>query len=472
MRKTYVLFGLALTLLLVALAVGLPRRTTTPTPPTPPAKPTPPPTAQADAQDTLQLGETVRLDAKLSSGRLLAGAAGQLGLLVDLDADAVQAGERPPMAIALVVDRSGSMAGPKMRQAKRAAKALVSRLSDGDRIAIVTYSSDYAVDVALTRLKGQRARIQRVVDDILDGGGTNLAGGLNAGLSALRGADPSTVRRLILLSDGNANQGLTDPTAIADIASEARQEGITVSTLGVGVDFNEDLMTSIAQAAGGGYYYARDAAAIATAFDNELSGLMRLAARQVEVSLELAPGVRVAEVFGYRTEKRGDRTVIPVGDMASEAHRRIMVRLDVDPAAAGAVPVAQVVLAYERARSKDDVEQQGPLSVVAVRDAGAVAASQRAQVLEAFTEAEAAKARASAAAEFARGDKAEAKARVQKAAAALRQANQRLKSKKIAAQLDEMQDVLSGFEQVQSSSDDGKDLVKKEKLRAYEAFAY
>lgn len=469
MRKTYILFGLALVLLVGALIVGLPQRLTTPKPPTPVANKVKPPTSPRDA---LTLGKQVRLVGQLSSGYVLAGQPGQVSLLMDLDAAEVSARARAPMAIALVVDRSGSMAGPKMRQAKRAAKALVARLADSDSLALVTYSSDYAVDVDLTRIKGQRARILRTIDDMLDGGGTNLAGGLNAGLKALSSADRAHLRRVILLSDGNANQGLTDPTAIADIASAARQEGITISTLGIGVDFNEDLMTSIAQAAGGGYSYARDAAAIAVALDKEMQGLLTLAARQVEVSMELSPGVSIEEVYGYRTEKRGSRTVIPVGDMASGAHRQVLVRLQVEAGAAGARPLADVVLAYEQAHNAQDVEHQGALKLAAVTDAAQVAQSQRDVVLEAFTSAEAAKASAEAAATYARGDKAQATDRVRRAAVRLRKANVALKSKKVAAQLDRMEQALEDFESMPASSAQGKDLVKREKLRAYEAFAY
>ena len=470
MRKTYVLFGLALTLLVAALLVGLPRSAPTPTPPVTRVEPTPVPAAPS--QDTLRLGRLVTLQGTLSAPLVLADQAGQLQLLLDLEAGEVKAATRPPMSIALVIDRSGSMAGPKMVQAKRAAKALVERLADDDEVALVTYSSDFSVDLALTRIKGQRARVLRVIDEILDGGGTNLAGGMTAGLKALHTADASRVRRVLLLSDGNANQGITDPATIASLAAQGRQRGITVSTLGVGVDFNEDLMTMVAQSAGGGYYYGRDGAAIAEAFDAELEGLLKIAARQVEVALELAEGVRIEEVYGYRTERRGDRVVVPVGDLASGAHRRVMIRLATDAVAEGSRPVANVVLAYEDARADDEEEYQGSLSVAAVTDAGEVAKAQRAQVQEAFTTAEAAQVRAEAAATFAGGDRQSAIRQVQTSLGALRVKNQALKSARVAAQVSEMERTLDALDGAQPESDAGKDLVKSEKLRAYESFLY
>jgi Ca-activated chloride channel family protein len=471
MRKTYVLFGLAFTLLLVALVLGLPQRALTPPPPTP-ERPLPPQALIPSGQDSLQLGRLVTLRGLLASPLVLADQAGGLQLLVDLDARDVKAAARPPMSIALVIDRSGSMAGPKMAQAKQAAKALVERLADDDEVALVTYSSDFSVDLGLTRLKGQRARVLRAVDEILDGGGTNLAGGLTAGLKALYGADTTRVRRVLLLSDGNANQGLTDPGTIASLAAQGRQQGITVSTLGVGVDFNEDLMTMVAQSAGGGYYYARDGAAIAQAFDAELEGLLNIAARQVEVGLELASGVHIDEVYGYRTERRGDRVVVPVGDLASGAHRRIMIRLRADAVPAGTRPVANVVLAYQDARGEDDEEFQGALSVAVVADAGQVAAAQRPEVQEAFTTAEAAQVRAEAAATFASGDRQAAMRQVQQSLGALRLKNAALNSPKVAAQVTAMERTLDALGAAQPESEAGKDLVKSEKLRAYESFVY
>lgn len=469
MRKTYVLFGLAFTLLLVALVLGLPRQVTRP-----PAAviPTPPKPLQISAQDTLRLGRLVTLQGTLSSPMVLSNQPGQLQLLLDLDAGEVKTAARPPMSIALVIDRSGSMAGPKMAQAKRAAKALVERLGDDDEVALVTYSSDFSVDLGLTRLKGQRPRVLRAIDEILDGGGTNLAGGLTAGLKALYPADNARVRRVLLLSDGNANQGVTDPATIAALAAQGRQQGITVSTLGVGVDFNEDLMTMVAQSAGGGYYYARDGAAIAEAFDAELEGLLKIAARQVEVALELAPGVRIEEVYGYRTERRGDRLVVPVGDLASGAHRRIMIRLATDAGPEGARPVANVVLAYEDARGSDEEEYQGALSVAAVADAGQVASVQRPEVVEAFTTAEAAQVRAEAAATFANGDRNAAMQQVRTSLGTLKAKNKALKSPKVAAQVVEMERALDALGAARPETEAGKDLVKSEKLRAYESFVY
>lgn len=480
MRKTLALFVLALSMLVVALIVGLrgtplrPEPKIEPPPPvvvTPPDPPKPPPSA--DGRATLSMGDVVHLDGTLSNGFLRASQPGPLSILVDLTARDVGGTERSPMAVAIVIDRSGSMAGEKIRAARSAAKQFAGRLSDEDQLAIVTYSTDYSVDLPLTTLKGQRGRVDRIIDDILDGGGTDIGGGMQAGLTTLRTARPGAIKRLLLVSDGNANQGITDSNALAAIARHGQQEGVTVSTLGVGLDFNEDLLAQMAQAAGGGYYYARSGDAINAAFDKELAGLTRLAARNVEVGLELGTGVSIAEVYGYRTEMRRGRVIIPIGDMAAGEHRRVLVQLQSSGAPAGKVDVSNVVLAYNIAGGEDVREHQGLLAAVATADEHELTSGERREVAEAFEAARAAKARETAAFSFQSGQKQQAMRHLKQQIVDTRARNATLNSPVVEAQVNEMEDALRGISSAPGAdSDEGKDLVKREKLRAREVFAY
>ncbi len=468
MRKTVALFALAFSLLVTAVLVVM-----SPAPPDPvPATPTLTVAISASPSPSVSFGDVVKVRGHLSNGYLPADHAGEISALFDLQAIRSPRGPRPDTAVALVVDRSGSMAGEKIRQARRAAKMLVSRLGARDQIAIITYSSDYAVDLPLTRVEGHRNRINRVIDEILDGGGTNLSGGLQAGLRALAPAEAQIARRLIILSDGNANQGITDPTAIAEIAADARRAGVTISTLGVGVDFNEDLMTLVAQSAGGGYYYARSGAAIAQAFEKELAGLKALAARHVELSLELPPGLRIAEVFGYRTEIRGGRTVIPVGDMASGDRRRVMLTLKVDGVDAGTAATLGVLIGHRSANGLDPHEHQARLTAVGTTDAAKVALGASRVVEEAFASARAARVREQAAASYSSGDRKKAVRSLRNIIARTKRANKQLNSPALNVQVREMQKTLDQLTSYRYDSADGKDLIKREKLRARQVFTY
>jgi Ca-activated chloride channel family protein len=471
MRKTIALFAVALSLLIAALVIGLKRQPTQPTIEPVPVVQVPVQAPVQAGRSSIAIGDLVKLEGTLSNGYLRTGQPGPVSLLIDLQATEVNGSERAPMAVAIVIDRSGSMAGDKIQKARQGAKAFAARLSDEDSLAIVTYSSDYSVDLPLTNLKGQRSRVDRVIDEILDGGGTDIGGGLNAGVQALRSANGGAVRRLLLVSDGNANQGITDPSALALIAKHAHQEGITVSTLGVGLDFNEDLLTQMAQSAAGGYYYARDAEAIAVALDKELHGINKLAARSVEVGLELANGVLITEVYGYRTEMRRGRNVISVGDMAAGERRRVLVQLAA-PAGSGTIDISNVVLSYSAATTSDTREHQGALSVVASVDDGAIASAENAMVREAFEAAYAARARETAAFNLQSGNKLGAIDSLQKQITETKRKNVAMKSVALDQQVLEMEETVRGISASTIDSDDAKDIVKREKLRAREVFAY
>lgn len=473
MRKTIALFAVALALLIAALVIGLKR----------PSPPIPPPPQQVTIVDvpvvhpveagraSIAIGDLVKLEGNLNNAYVRAGQDGSMSLMFDLVATDQSGDARAPMAVAMVIDRSGSMAGDKIQKARQAAKAFAARLSDDDSLTIVTYSSDYSVDLPLTQLKGQRTRVDRVIDEILDGGGTDIGSGMNAGIQSLKSALDGSVRRLVLVSDGNANQGITDPNALAAIAKQARQEGITVSTLGVGLDFNEDLLTQMAQVAGGGYYYARDGEAIAQAFDKELAGITKLAARNVEVGLDLANGVNISEVYGYRTEMRRGRIVIPVGDMAGGERRRVLVELTV-PAGSGKIDISNVVLSYSSAANSDTREHQASLSVSATSSDSELASAENRAVVEAFEAAFAARARETAAFNLQAGNKSQALNHLQKQIEVTRKKNAELRSVALDQQVVEMEAAVRGISAAGIDSDDAKDIVKSEKLRARQVFAY
>lgn len=480
MKKTAALFGTAALLVVGAIAVDLWHRLTS----APasietvqPADPVPLPSSpQAIAgKGTARIGDLVVLDAALSNDFVRASSGGDLFLRMNLQAKDTPGTVRAPLALAVVIDRSGSMAGEKMDQAREAAKRLVDRLGDGDHLAIISYATDYTVDLPLVQIGAtDRARIHRVIDQIYDGGGTNLSGGLEAGLGELRRiADRGLVARVLLLSDGNANQGITDPRELARISREARQRGYTVSTLGVGLDFNEDVMTLIAESAGGAYYYVRDGGAIARALDSEFDGLSALAARRVEVGLELGEGVVVKEVYGYRTESRGGRLVIPVGDITSGQKRQVVVRLSIQPGVAGELGVADLALSYTAADSDASREHHAGLTVSATEDLSQLDTHQRRDVIETAEAILAAEARKQAATSFQDGHKGRAVRQLNDQLDRTRAKAAALGSQVLLEQAREIESTLNDLGNTSdSASAEGKDLVKREKYRARQIFVY
>ncbi len=257
-----------------------------------------------------------------------------------IDLTAVRLGEArrtTPLNLALVIDRSGSMAGEKIYQAKRAASELLGRLSDFDRIAIVHYGSDVRVFTSTQATPGARAAMQRFIDSITEEGGTNIEAGLNAGrLELARHFTPNGINRLILMSDGQPTEGATEPNALLQVVRTMHRSGISVSAIGVGLDFNEDLMARFANVGAGGYAFLSDPARMGEVFEKDFDRASRTIARRVALRIRRAPGVAADWVSPVATAAVEGDLVVELPDFAEGETQRVLVTWRVAPGAVGA----------------------------------------------------------------------------------------------------------------------------------------
>lgn len=257
------------------------------------------------------------------------------------------AARRLPLHVALVLDRSGSMAGEKLRVALACARYLVRRLRALDRFALVTY--DHEVELRVPLGPADPLRAEAALAGVFPGSGTNLAGGWLAGAEALRAVPSgSGPREVLLLTDGLANVGITDPEELVALARRAGDDGIGTSAIGFGADFDEVLLARMADAGGGNAHFAGTPEDAPGIFAAEFGDLVRVVAQDVSVEIRPAEAVRVVGVLNddpVVPVARGVR--VQVGDLYGEERRRVVFALHVPRLGRlGVARVAEVVVRY------------------------------------------------------------------------------------------------------------------------------
>ena len=292
----------------------------------------------------------VSFTGKLDRQAVLRGGDGQVKMELVLKADEIerQSSARTPTDFVIVLDRSGSMGGSKIEQARTAVRELISQLSTEDRFALVSYSSRAEVSIPLSSATSEARRHWRqVVAGIQPTGGTNMSAGLDLALGVSEGPRPGRAARMILISDGLANEGDATMRGLASRAYRAAASESVVSTVGVGEDFNEFLMSNIADAGTGNYYFLHDTEQLAQVFSAEFEATRETVATAVAVTIAPGDGVRVTDAAGYPLEHAAGRTTFRPGSLFSGQERRIWVTLEVANQTAGDRPLGTFSLAYK-----------------------------------------------------------------------------------------------------------------------------
>ena len=303
----------------------------------------------------------VRLE--LDRSVLPAGARQRAMLKITFDAPAPEATrERTPINLAVVLDRSGSMGGAKLEKAKDAAVTALRRLGPEDIFSMVVY--DDRVD---TIIPAQSARntewIEGRIREIRAGNSTALFGGVSQGAAELRKhLAERAVNRVILLSDGLANVGPRSPEDLARLGAALAKEGIAVTTVGVGMDYNEDLMTRLSQAGDGNTYFVESSDDLPRIFAAELRDALSVAARGVAIELSCANGIRPLRLVGREGRIRGNVVELTLNQLYGGQEKYALVEVELPAGKPGEViEVASVDLAYENplTRSRHKTSARG-----------------------------------------------------------------------------------------------------------------
>ncbi|MCB9508479.1 MAG: VWA domain-containing protein [Sandaracinus sp.] len=351
--------------------------------------------------------------------RVMVGADGEtyVGVWIDApDQGAVEVVTRPPMAVSLVVDTSGSMSGPKIENARLAASSLIESLADGDIVSVYAFSNGVA-EVAPPTTLGPMTRgdLMNRVRYLHAGGGTNLYGGVSTALQQLaRSPSSHPVRRVFLVSDGQANVGPSDPASLGQLAANGTEWGAQVSAIGVGLDYDERTLGALAVQSSGRLWHLEQPYQLAAILEGEVQLLARTVATNAVIEIVPAPGVTILEPMTPGATVQGNVMRVPLGTVFAGQHRDVLFKARVDTARPGARELATARLQYSApgAQTRPAV-QSAPLRYEVVRDARAAETSAAPRVVAMVANVEAAVAQQRAAEALMRGDRAEAERQFQ-----------------------------------------------------------
>ncbi len=242
--------------------------------------------------------------------------------------------QRTPVNVAIVLDRSGSMSGQKIQQAKKAAIMAIDYLDSRDILSVVSYDDRIDVLVPATKLSN-KTNIAAAIQRLTARGSTALFAGVSTGADEVRKfLEKNRVNRIILLSDGIANVGPSSPQALGQLGKKLLKEGISVTTLGLGLGYNEDLMTQLADNSDGNHAFIENATDLARIFKLEFGDLLSVVAQNVEVTIKCADGIQPIRILGRDGKIQGQQVSIYLNQLYGNQEKYILLEVEVPASAA------------------------------------------------------------------------------------------------------------------------------------------
>jgi len=310
-----------------------------------------------------KFGQAVAMDTRWGNGEF---SSFQREAILQIGFTTAEVNERTdlrPLNLVFVIDKSGSMAdADKMSRVKEGLQTMLTKLRPDDIVSIVTFDFGAQVLYPSNRI-GDGSALRYAIDCLVPDGGTNLHSGLMLGYSeARKHFQKDATNRVILLTDGIANQGVTDPRRIAAESTECNRQGIDLSTIGVGLDLNNDLLRTLAQSGRGLYHFISDYKDINKVFVNEVQSLMSSVAKNVQVRIDYGSGLQVEKIFGYSPRYANGNVTLTLDDMNNGLTQVIMAKFRTNSLTAN--PTVKVRLSYFDVKRKCMVEQVQDLRLV------------------------------------------------------------------------------------------------------------
>jgi len=263
------------------------------------------------------------------------------------------ASDRAPINVSLVLDKSGSMEGEKIQQLKEASKLAIDLLNPHDSISLVTYDDQAHVVFAASKLNNKN-QLTSAINEIKADGSTALYDGVKSGGNQVEKLlQKDKVNRVLLISDGLANVGPSSTDELARLGSFLREKNISVSTIGLGLDYNEDLMNTLAQKSDGNHAFVEKADQLADIFKKEFGDMLSVVAQNVTVKIVCSDGVRPVRVLGREADIKGQEITVNLNQIYSNQEKYIIAELEIPAKASGeTAQIANVKVNYYSLKSK------------------------------------------------------------------------------------------------------------------------
>jgi len=299
--------------------------------------------------------EAIRFQGKLSQSKFVQGANGAVYLEVSIDPPKIVGSNTSTDAtdMVIILDRSGSMSEDnKMTYAKAAIQDVLSQLDQNDRFALIGFSDSAILHSRLVAVTdAQRARLNAIVNSVKVGGGTNLGASLTLAHQLTSEPSPNRRRKILLLSDGQTNQGIVDPAQLAKLATQLAQKESVMSTIGMGLGFNETLMASLADHGMGNYSYLESLAGLDQVLAKDLTDTRQIYATSSYLDLKLSEGVRLIDAGGYPITHEVDGkplSRVTTGQLLAGTKKHFFVTLEFPTQRIDTITLAKATLGYQR----------------------------------------------------------------------------------------------------------------------------
>lgn len=295
------------------------------------------------------LAYQIKLDTALATPILLAEQKQNVYLRVSLTGLPFKDQKRVPINVALVIDKSGSMQGEKISNAKKAAIMAVEHLRPYDIISVITY--DHQAEILLPATKAtNKDMIIREIKNLKAGGSTALYDGVEKGAREIRKfLDRKRVNRIILVSDGLANVGPSTPKELGKLGAALGEENISVTTIGLGLGYNEDLMTQLAQKSDGNHAFVEQASDLVAFFNHEFSDILSVVSQEVNLTIICGEAIRPIRVLNRDAKILPQQVFVKLNQLYSEQEKYVLLELEVPAHKVGEeAMIAGIAVVYRR----------------------------------------------------------------------------------------------------------------------------